>query len=278
MTSEEFLQDAPEVGKYRLRVRNILFAQGVLIIILATLSIPLSGAKVSPLYIPIPWFLITLLAGGIILSIEAFILRGKELGLVNSNSKRYIIARYTMRDSTYLAILALVIGVVLILPPVKGFFNDISSQRRSDSIYGYKCVNYPSMDWLGLSRVVEVWVHTSEGNTEVYLMTRGDGDRFCVNREGEKVLDLAIAKANITQVTPFSYPLNTEDLQEFTLVIHPIANKEIIVEYGVDVRVVDTVLPLLGVLLFIYGVVNAVFAMIAYSAMKRFEKGSIYRK
>jgi hypothetical protein len=277
-SSEELLQDAIEPGMHRARARRALMIQGIVIIIVAIISIPISGAKTTPLYMPLGWFLVILLGGGILLSIEAFIFKGKEIEHVESNSKRYIIAKYSMRDAAWLALLAFVIGVILIIPPVKTLFNDLSAQNRSDSIYGYKCVNFPSMDWLGLSQVTEVWARPTEGSTEVYLLTKADGDRYCVNREGDQVLSLALVKGNVTSMAPFSYRLDTHDLQEFTIIIHPLSNKEVLVEYGLKVRVLDIVLPTLGALVLVYGIINGAFAAIAYNAKKRFSEGSIYRE
>jgi hypothetical protein len=220
---------------------------------------------------------VILLVGGILLSIEAFVFKGKEIGKVESNSKRYLIARYSMRDAAWLAVLAFTIGAILVLPPVKTLFNDLSAQNKTDSIYGYKCVNYPSMDWLGLSQVIEVWARPTEGSADVYLLTKADGDRYCVNREGDQVLNLALAKGTATTIAPFSYQLNTPDLQEFTVIIHPLASKEVMVDYGLKVRVLDIVLPTLGALVLVYGLINGAFAAIAYNAKKRFSEGSIFR-
>jgi hypothetical protein len=52
----------------------------------------------------------------------------------------------------------------------------------------------------------------------------------------------------------------------------------VVVDYGLKVRVFDIVLPTLGALVLVYGLINGGFAAIMYGSKKRYVEGSIYRE
>lgn len=277
--SRKRFEEPVEIGKLIAAKRRVMLIQGVVILALACSAIPLSGARLSPLYLPIGWSLLVLMGGGILLTAESFLFKRAEILRTDSESGKYVISKYAMRDSLIMGVIALVIGVVLVLPAVKSALNDVSSRDRSEDIYGSKCIYFPSRDWLGLSEVVSIYVQPASGSVEAYLLYRSDADRFCVDKQGDAVLGLALnnGSTRATASDPLVYPVAVKGFREMTLIIRSTAPRPLPVEYGLGVRILDIVLPTLGALVLVYGLLNLGFAAALHPARKRFAGGSIYR-
>ncbi|MBI5000961.1 MAG: tetratricopeptide repeat protein [Euryarchaeota archaeon] len=108
-------------GSYRLvrfrRMRNRLFVlEVVLLMAVALLYMATSGGSIKPLYIPGDFLLFILLILCLILFTEYVYFKTIEINASRSNSGKFLVARNTIRDCTAIAVVAIILMSLAVLP------------------------------------------------------------------------------------------------------------------------------------------------------------------
>ncbi len=191
-------------GSYRLiRIKRIklgFFAlQIVLAIVLGLVTAMLLDARFDPLYFPLDVFLFLFFLLMLIVAAEAVYFKGLEVRYTRSKSRKFLIARNSIRRSTIILVLALLCVMFLMFPfsaqKIADIYPQGESQPQTLQIGEDGHFAFDTQDYLGLSRATEITIDITGSTTftEVYFNSTGDplwNDRQVTNSYNFNNLDL----------------------------------------------------------------------------------------
>src|SRR3990172_5660471 len=176
---------------HRVRTATLIALAAVTLVILFG-SMAARGASLKPLFLPLPVAVEVLLIMGLVAMIMAMYFRSLELKAANSESQRYLMAKYSISRAKGTAAFALVVVVLLLFPGGGTFLGDMFSEApRPFSISGNadQTITFGSPDALGVAYVREVVVIVTAG-TVVVTITKDNATRYTaqVNATGRRSL------------------------------------------------------------------------------------------
>jgi hypothetical protein len=284
----EPLRDPPETERFRKLTRLALVIQAIAIIIAALATISVLGLRSDPTYVPIGLCLFILVLGGVILSVEGFIFRHMEISRLTNDSRRFLLAHFSYKDGLMMGIIGLVVGIILIQPFVARALEDLSAQENTwvhaqNDPVSQLCVRFLSDDWLGLSHVSTVYVQPENGSFEVFVffVPADDKSPDCPDPAAVKP-EHSRSKSPVDNRVSALDPMRWQDIKFPGFVLVKMLLKTEVqsstrVTYGFEVAIYNIVLPVIGILVAVYGALNLAFAGSMVPVKKRYEKTSMYR-
>jgi DNA uptake protein ComE-like DNA-binding protein len=163
-------------GSYRLlRIRRIKIGffviQITLAIILGIFGGIFLGARSNPFYFPMDVFLFVFFLLLLFVAVEAIYFKGLEVRYTQSKSRKYLIAKSSIRNSLIVLALAIVCTTFLLLPFVQEDIARMNSQdSNGDLILSPNIPNnftLQTQDGLGLSRVQQIVIESNNSQISV---------------------------------------------------------------------------------------------------------------
>src|SRR3990170_3246690 len=156
---------------HRVRTATLIALAAVTLVILFG-SMAARGGSLKPLFLPLPVAVEVLLIMGLVAMIMAMYFRNLELKAANSESQRYLMAKYSIGRAKGVAAFALVVAALLLFPGGGQFLGDMFSEApRPFSIAGSaaQVVLFGSPDALGAGYVRELVVYVTSGTVVVTI-------------------------------------------------------------------------------------------------------------
>ncbi len=157
-------------GSYRLirirRIKRIFFViQLIIATVLGLIIAFLSGAKFDPLYFPADSFIFIFLIFIMIMSVETIYFRGMEIKYTRNKSRRFLIARNSMRRSGMIIAVCALLVFILFLPQTQEYVLDTYSADESGiniPVMGSNSSYFSSQDRFGLVRASSIDITLDE--------------------------------------------------------------------------------------------------------------------
>jgi len=258
--------EGTELFRIRRLRRFLMLILLLLAIGLSVYGMTLEGGSFSPLYLPVGPFLAVGFAFLLVASLANLVLRTLEIRNARRDSQRYLIIRNSQRRATWVIALALVVGIVLLVPWTHQAVNGAMRTREVDNVDGYAQIDYQfaPRDAFGLARASEIVVRVQGTGGDLFVTLWADGS----------LVDTQTASANQpfrfligTPASPSSrYRVNVQNLNAqaipFTIVVERTATPEL-----------ATIVP--GVLVAL-AVVNATWYVYTRPLRRKYGASSIY--
>ncbi|HUV61605.1 MAG TPA: hypothetical protein VMW71_05500 [Thermoplasmata archaeon] len=167
--SSRVLEDSIRLTKIRQIKWSLYVVQIIMLVALAALLIFVLGdAQLTPvLYLPLDSFAAIMVLLILVVCIESFFFRIMEIRFARSSSAKHLMAKNSIRSAITVAIVAGVVVVMLMAPPVLSVIQDTTS--KTSVLSADEPVMFWSKDPLAFQEMVEVRV-TAVNPVEVYLV------------------------------------------------------------------------------------------------------------
>jgi len=157
-------------GSYRLirirRIKTIFFIiQLIIATMLGLLVAFLMDAKFDPLYFPLDSFVFIFLIFILIMSVEAIYFKGMEIKYTRNKSRRYLIARNSIRRSVVIITITALLVLLLFLPHTQEYVVETHSPQGSNlfiDMFDSNRTAFDSQDRFGLVRVDSITITITE--------------------------------------------------------------------------------------------------------------------
>ena len=272
--SSKVLEDSIRLAKIRRIKWTLYVVQVIMLVALAVLIVFIMGnAQLKPvLYLPLDLFAAVMVLLILVVSVESFFFRIMEIRFARSSSARHLMAKNSIRAAVVVAVIAGVVTVILMTPPILTGIQDATS--RTASISEESGVVFWSRDPLALQRMVEVRA-TSAHTVNIYLV---DGDLYeDHNGSVSDMFVLRINRDNYVVDGELTIEIPRADHKKYALVLHDIEDGDSMATVTI-VREVSEVFT--GVVsLLTLAIVVANIAWIAYlmPIERKYARGSIYK-
>lgn len=270
------LEDSIRLAKIRRIKWTLYIVQLIMLIALAILLIFVMGdAQIKPvLYLPLDSFVAVMVLLLLVVCVESFFFRVMEMRFARSSSAKHLMAKNSIRSAIMIVVVAGIVAVLLVAPPVLSVIQDASS--RTSVLSAEEPITFWSRDPLALQVMVEVEI-TAVNTVEVYMV---NGDLF--DEENWSISQMFIFRTN---KNPAEYVVDDElvievpeaDHTQYVLVLNDLENPGSVATVSImrDVSGILTgVVPLLAI-----AIVVANIAWVAYlmPIERKYSKGSIYK-
>ncbi len=160
-------------GTYRLTTilkakKMVFIIQVVTLVTIATVLLFHGGFSLVPFYLPLDSFIYFVLVMLLVVTVEEFLFRILEIRFTQSDSRRYLMAKNTIRKSIILLIITVSVAVFLLLPVTSNTIE--KSLGTEEVIESGEVYTFSTRDVLGLTRVSYVQATPVEGTGTIYLM------------------------------------------------------------------------------------------------------------
>jgi len=167
---QQRIQGADRLLRIR-RMRKAVYAALLFLTILLMYARILGeGASLKPIFVPLDGILEIGLIMGLIATMLGLYLKNLEIQRAQRDSQRYLMSKYSMSRAATTAVLALVLGVILILPATaSGLPSALTDPPREISLVqgATATVNLTTPDAFGLTYIREVVVQATSGTVSV---------------------------------------------------------------------------------------------------------------
>src|SRR3990172_8022539 len=187
--------EGAELFRIRRLRRLIMFLLLLLAIGLSAYGVVLEGGSLSPLYLPVGPFLAVGFAFLLVASLTNLVLRTLEIRNARRDSQRYLIVRNSQRRASWVLAIALVVGIVFLVPWTHEALDGALRTRYPDEVGPGATVTYPFVhqDAFGLARASGASVRV-EGPGGVLVVT--------VRERGNPI---PIYRGNAAMNTPYRF-------------------------------------------------------------------------
>lgn len=272
--TSKVLEDSIRLARLRKIKWTLYVVQIVMLVALAILLIFVMGrAQVTPvLYLPIDDFAAVIVLLILVVSLESFFFRTMEIKFARSSSAKHLMAKNSIRASLMVAIVAAIVALVLVAPPILTTIQDSTS--KTSVLSADAPVTFWSRDPLALQTMVEVEV--SAANTvEVYLVGGDVYDQY----EGDISLMSAysINKDNCEVDGEIIIEIPKTDHEKYVLVLNDFENPGSAATVTIVRDVSDMFTGIISILTI--AIIGANIAWIAYlmPISRKYSRGSIYK-
>jgi len=274
--SSRVLEDSIRLTKIRQIKWSLYVVQIIMLVALAALLIFIMGdAQLTPvLYLPVDSFAAVMVLLILVVCIESFFFRIMEIRFARSSSAKHLMAKNSIRSAITVAIVAGVVVIMLMAPPVLSVIQDTTSKTSVLSAEGP--VKFWSRDPLAFQEMVAVRI-TAVNPVEVYLV---DADVYEIyNGTLSQMFILRINKDEANFKIRDEVTIDVPEAQhtQYVLVLNDIDNPGSVASVTI-VRDVSGVFTGIVSLLSL-AIVVANIAWIAYlmPIERKYSRGSIYK-
>jgi hypothetical protein len=274
--SSRVLEDSIRLTKIRQIKWSLYVVQIIMLVALAVLLIFVMGdAQLKPtLYLPVDSFAAIMVLLILVVCIESFFFRIMEIRFARSSSAKHLMAKNSIRSAITVAIVAGVVVVMLMAPPVLSVIQDTTS--KTSVLSADEPVMFWSRDPLAFQEMVAVRV-TAVNPVEVYLV---DADVYEIyNGTLSQMFILRINKEEANFKVSDEVTIDVPEAQhtQYVLVLNDIDNPGSVASVTIlrDVSGVFTgIVSLLSL-----AIVVSNIAWIAYlmPIERKYSRGSIYK-
>lgn len=170
--SKKVLEDSIRLGRIRAIKKTLYVVQAALLVALAIFFVFVIGdAALKPrLYLPIDQFIAVVALVMLIICVESFFFRILEIRFSRSSSARHLMAKNSIMRSFLLAVVAGIVTIVLMVPPVLAVAENATQRTVTISSEDFA---FWTKDPLAIQRVSELRASCSE-TVELYLVRDSD--------------------------------------------------------------------------------------------------------
>ncbi|KYK26807.1 MAG: hypothetical protein AYK23_02590 [Candidatus Proteinoplasmatales archaeon SG8-5] len=274
-------------GSYRLirikRIKLIFFSVQIILGIFLGLIVALfMGMTLNPFYFPVDAFALLILIFLLIISGEAIYFKSLEVRYTRSRSRKFLIARNSVRRSAVIVVLAVLSLILLMLPITEEKITD--TYRPTDdglNDEGIRIINggfgdfsFESQDYIGITRAESLLITINPANSppdpvplSVYKMTNGQVDTIST---GQASTSTAFLTRNIGS---HSYVFDT-----FYVHLDPVDNGEYYYIWTVESRVSPLITFYFPIIAIIFIIIELTSIGIMLPTRRKHASASIYSK
>jgi hypothetical protein len=263
------LDQALTLRKVRRTKTILLVVIAIAMVVLILVSMVHKGMTASPLFLPFPAILYTVLMAGMLMTIVSIVFNGVEIATADTPGQRFLSAQHGYRVSrvTGALVLILVIVFVLLIPLVETYISTEENDTIDASII--RTHDFFTVDDFDTTYVEELSLEALSGAPVLYTIKAKDPTtaRYREKETGQ-VMDGDVLNMNLKEWPRGDYRIEiyidgtpTDDTAEFTYRLERFLNPEISV----------SLTGFLGVI----AVASLVWTVIAYLLMRRYEVESV---
>ena len=272
--TSKVLEDSIRLARLRRIKWTLYVVQIVMLVALAILLIFVMGkAQVTPvLYLPLDDFAAVIVLLLLVVSVESFFFRIMEIKFARSSSAKHLMAKNSIRKAVMVAIVAAVVAIVLVAPPILNAIQDSTS--RTSVLSADNPVTFWSRDPLAFQQMVEVEV--SAANTvEVYLVEGDVYDQY--GGVVEQMFVYRINRDNYEVDGDITIDVPDTDHNEYVLVLNDFMSEGSAATVTIVRDVSDMFTGIISILT--VAIVGANIAWIVYlmPIERKYSRGSIYK-
>jgi hypothetical protein len=274
--SSRVLEDSIRLTKIRQIKWSLYVVQIIMLVALAALLIFVMGdAQLTPvLYLPVDSFAAIMVLLILVVCIESFFFRIMEIRFARSSSAKHLMAKNSIRSAISVAIVAGVVVIMFMAPPVLSIIQDTTS--KTSVLSADEPVKFWSRDPLAFQEMVAVRV-TAVNPVEVYLVDAGVYEIY--NGTLSQMFILRINKDGTDYKVSDEVTIDVPEAQhtQYVLVLNDIDNPGSVASVTI-VRDVSGIFTGIVSLLSL-AIVVANIAWIAYlmPIERKYSRGSIYK-
>lgn len=272
--SKKVLEDSVRLGRIRAIKRTLYVVQVALLIALAFFFVFVIGdAALKPrLYLPIDQFIAVLVLVMLIICVESFFFRVLEIRFARSSSARHLMAKNSITHSLLIAIVAGIVTVILMAPPILAVTEDAT--QKTVVISSENDFTFWTRDPLALQRVSELRASSSQP-VELYMVHEADYQEY-----GGSVEDMYFMRINrdlyqldgslTLKVPPMDYTM-------VYLVVYDAESPGASVTVEIVNDTSETITGMVAILSMALVVANVAWMAYLTPVAKKYAQGSIYK-
>lgn len=272
--SKKVLEDSIRLGRIRAIKRTLYVVQVILLIALAFFFVFVIGdAAFKPrLYLPLDQFVAVLALVMLVICVESFFFRILEIRFARSSSARHLMAKNSIMHSLLIAIVAAIVTVMLMVPPVLQVAEDAA--LKTVTISSADDFTFWSNDPLALMRVSELQATCSE-TVELYLVYDSDYQLY----------DGVVGDMYFTRINRDDYevggtltiPVPTMEYSMIHIVVNDIASPGASVTVRIVSETSETITGMVALLCMAFVVANVAWMAYLTPIERKYAQGSIYK-
>ncbi len=272
--TKKVLEDSIRLGRIRAIKRTIYIVQVALLIALAVLFVFVLGdAAFKPrLYLPIDQFIAVLALVMLIICVQSFFFRLLEIKFARSSSARHLMAKNSIMHSFLIAIVAGIVTVVLMVPPVLAVVEDAA--QKTVTISSTDDFTFWTTDPLALMRVSELRATSSEV-VQLYLVEDSDYQQY--DGVVSEMYFMRINRINFEVDGPLSIEVPVMGYSMLHLVVNDRDSPGASVTVDVINDTSTTITGMVAVLSMAFVVANVAWIAYLTPIEKKYAQGSIYK-
>ncbi len=261
-------------GGYRLhrilRLRLVTYLLEIAIIIGVSLFLlDVMGASIKPFYVPVDSFIYFAVLMLFVIGLEAFFFRLLEIKYVKSNSKKYLIAKKTMKRSLLIMVVAALVVILIWTPFLPNYITE--QTQHHGNIGGERCEFY-TKDHLGLTYVNRVEI-SSNVPVKVNIISKENYENeMFVDKDEVSVFSGSITSPNETLVWQTSMLPHAQ----YYIVVDNGGNQSATVHYTIGMHMSDTFVFYIPIISMLFIIFNAGAIAYLIPIKNKYKEGSIY--
>ncbi len=240
----------------------------VLMVIVSLLLLDAMGAKLKPFYLPVDSFIYFAVLMLFVMGIEAFFFRLMEIRYVRSNSKKYLIAKRTMKRSVVIIALSALVVILIWTPFLPNYI--LQQTEHQGNIVGESYPFY-TKDHLGLTYVNRVEITSSTPDVKIYIISRENFERFGAG-DNVSVFSGTIKDTGSSLVWttgPIPHEL-------YYIVVDSNSNASATIHYTIQMHMSDTFIFYIPLIAMLFIIFNSGAIAYLIPIKNRYREGSIY--
>lgn len=263
-------------GGYRLaRVREtkkmLYVVQLILVLVIVIFLINAEGGfSLKPFYLPINSFIYFLILMLLVFNIENFFFKALEIKFSKTESAKYYILKLSLRRSVMVIAVALIVVLLLWLPPLSSALED--SLSKSGEIVGTEA--FYNKDFLGITTTNRITL-SCDGEAVVYIVSEKNYNLYYGNLDMLRYFRINVDHYVADPVVTFDFP--QMDYGKYYFVIDHRYSSSIIVHYKLHQNLSPTFLGFIPLFALFFVSVNVGWITYILPQLKKFRERAIYR-
>jgi len=263
-------------GGYRLaRVREtkrmLYVVQFLLMLVIVIFLINAEGGfSLKPFYLPINSFIYFLILMLLVFNVENFFFKALEIKFSKTESAKYYISKLSLRRSITVIVIAIVVVLLLWLPPLSSAVED--SLSKSGEIIGTEV--FYNKDFLGLTTTNRITL-SCDGEAVVYIVSEENYMLYHGNLDKLRYFRINIDNYVVNPVVSFEFPYM--DYGKYYFVIDERYSSTITVHYKLHQNLSPTFLGFVPLFAMFFVSVNIGWISYILPQLRKFREKAIYR-
>lgn len=273
--SSKVLEDSIRLAKIR-RIKWALYVvQIIMLVVLAFVMIFIFGdAQMKPvLYLPLDSFAAVMVLLILVVCVESFFFRMMEIRFARSSSAKHLMAKNSIRFAIIVAVIAGVVTVMLMAPPVLDMVEESSS--RTSILTTDEPLTFWSRDPLALQRMVEVHATSSE-TVEMYLV-QGELPEDYNSSMASQMFLLRINRNDYVVDGSLTIEIPRTDHEPYMLVLNSFGDSGSVATVTIVRDTSELFTGIVSVLALAIAVANIAWIAYLTPIERKYSRGSIYK-
>ncbi|MFQ5553320.1 MAG: tetratricopeptide repeat protein [Thermoplasmata archaeon] len=196
-------KDARKLAQIRLLKELLLPLQIIAVLAVAAFLVANAGIRANPPYVPLLAALPLLVIAFVVISLELILFRFLEIRHAPREGQKYILVDISWRNAKKAFAIALVLALLLLVPPVKALTLNLLSptSQRGLEAGGTLPVTFTSQGALGISQVESIQVVVESGSLRVHIQEGTAPPSLTVDLNAGQQRTFALASAPLVAYT-----------------------------------------------------------------------------